>query len=259
MTQFIKRKQKAVIKFKIDELDADETTIKLSNINPALLDKKYNMKEVKNIMEKDLVEFSQMSDNQKKKKVYKKSDIDKLQTDLENLGISDNKPKNYDTIVSNNMKIKAYSCFKEEFLNCEIPSTTNIFCWWCRHSVPKEVHPLGLPIRYSKDYFDTEGIFCSFNCMCSYLHDNLNNNLYKDSSTLIYLMYKSIFGEFPIKMNLKKAPSWKLLKQYGGSLTIEEFREMFNTVSNLTQNIEFNESSPKGKLPIKPVKLTYLE
>jgi hypothetical protein len=95
--------------------------------------------------------------------------------------------------------------------------------------------------------------------MCSYLHDNLNNNLYKDSGTLLYLMYKSIFGEFPIKMNLKKAPSWKLLKSYGGSLSIEEFREMFNTVSNLTQNIEFSNSSPQGKLPIKPVKLTYLE
>jgi hypothetical protein len=259
MTQFIKRKSKAVIKFKLDDLDKDETTIKLNSINPALLDKKYNMKEVKNIMEKDLVEFSQNADTNKKKKVYKKSDIDKLQTDLENLGISDNKSKNYDTIVSNNMKIKAYSCFKEEFSKCEVPSTTSIFCWWCRHSVPKEFHPLGLPIRYTKDYFDTEGIFCSFNCMCSYLHDNLNNNLYKDSSSLIYLMYKSIFGEFPIKMNLKKAPSWKLLKQYGGPLSIEEFRDMFNTVNNLTQNIEFNNSSPTGKLPIKPVKLTYLE
>ena len=84
MTQFIKRKSKAVIKFKIEELDTNETTIKLNNINPALLDKKYNMKEVKNIMEKDLVEFSSQ-DTQKKKKVYKKSDIDKLQTENQSI------------------------------------------------------------------------------------------------------------------------------------------------------------------------------
>ena len=41
MTQFIKRKAKAIIKFKIDDLDEKDTTIKLNSINPAQLDKKY--------------------------------------------------------------------------------------------------------------------------------------------------------------------------------------------------------------------------
>jgi hypothetical protein len=103
MTQFIKRKTKATIKFKIDDLDEKDTTIKLSNINPAQLDKKYIMKEVKEIIQTDLITVQKP-----KKTVTKKSDIDKLQTDLENLGISDNKTKNYETIVSNNMKIKDF-------------------------------------------------------------------------------------------------------------------------------------------------------
>lgn len=255
MTQFIKRKSKAIIKFKVDDLDEKDTTIKLNNINPALLDKKYIMKEVKEIIHTDLVTTVQKP----KKVVTKKSDVDKLQTDLENLGIADNKAKTYETIVSNNMKIKAYTCFKGEYENAELPSSTNIHCWWDRHPIPLNIHPLGLPIRYKNGYFDTEGIFCSFNCMCSYLHENSNNINYKDSGALIYVMYKTIFGEYPIKMNIRKALSWKLLKQYGGNLSIEEFRDMFNVINTLTENIEYNSKSPTGKLPLNPVKITYLD
>lgn len=255
MTQFIKRKPKATIKFKIDDLDEKETTIKLNNINPAQLDKKYIMKEVKEIIQTDLITTVQKP----KKTVPKKSDIDKLQTDLEILGISDNKTKNYETIVSNNIKIKAYTCFKEEYDRTELPSLTHIHCWWDRHAIPSNIHPIGLPIRYKDGYFDTEGIFCSFNCMCSYLHENSNNIAYKDSGTLMYLMYKTIFGEYPLKMNIRKALSWKLLKQYGGNLSIEDFREMFNIVNTLTKNIEYNTNKPTGKLPLNPVKITYLD
>jgi len=255
MTQFIKRKSKAVIKFKIDDLDEKDTTIKLNKINPALLDKKYVMKEVREIIQSELI-----APVQKPKKVLsKKSDIAKLQTDLEHLGISENKPKTYDTIVSNNIKIKAYTCFKNEYENAELPSSTHIHCWWDRHQIPSNVHPLGMPIRYRDNYFDTEGIFCSFNCILSYLHENYNNVNYKDSSSLTYLMYKKIFGEYPIKMNIRKALSWKLLKQYGGNLTIEEFRDMFNVVNNLTENVEYNSNLPRGKLPLNPVKITYLD
>jgi hypothetical protein len=95
--------------------------------------------------------------------------------------------------------------------------------------------------------------------MCSYLHENCNNINYKDSGALIYMMYKTIFGEYPIKMNIRKALSWKLLKQYGGNLSIEEYRDMFNVVNTLTENIEYNSKSPSGKLPLNPVKITYLD
>jgi len=60
-------------------------------------------------------------------------------------------------------------------------------------------------------------------------------------------------------MNIRKALSWKLLKQYGGKLSIEDFREMFNTVNTLTENIEYNSNKPTGKLPLNPVKITYLD
>jgi hypothetical protein len=72
-------------------------------------------------------------------------------------------------------------------------------------------------------------------------------------------MCKTIFGEYPIKMNIRKALSWKLLKQYGGNLSIEEYRDMFNCINNLTENIEYNSKIPTGKLPLNPVKLIYLD
>ena len=258
MSQFIKKKKpKVTLKFTIDELEEKDSTFTLKNINPAKLDKDYNMKDVKDNMEMSLVDNTFVD---KKKKTQKKSDISKITTELENIGISENKQRTYETIVSNNMKMKAYTCFKNEHEKREIPSSTTINCWWCRHSIPKSYHPLGMPIRYNKidKYFDTEGMFCSFNCMCSYLHDNVTVSQYKDSGALIYLMYKQLFNVYPHNMNIKKAPSWKLLKEYGGNLTIDEFRAMFNIVSNLKENIEYNVNCPiAGKM--NPVKLVYLD
>jgi hypothetical protein len=266
MSSFItKRKVKTVINFKVDDLEEKDSTFTLKNINPAQLDKKYNMKDLKKIIDKELVDIDTSKEIKfnEPKKNNKKSDIAKLTSELESLGISDNKPKTYETIVtsSTNIKIKAYTCFKEEHEKCEVPKFTNIKCWWCRSCIPKTIHPLGMPIRYNKegDFFDTEGIFCSFNCMCSYLHENTNVSQYKDSGSLIYFMYKLIFNEYPYKMNIRKAPSWKLLKEYGGHLSIEDFRSMFNTVNIHTQNIEYGKELPKGDLPLRPVKLMYLD
>lgn len=264
MSSFItKRKPKAVIHFKIDDIEEKDRTFTLKDINPAKLDKKYNMKDVKKIIETDLIEIDMFKEPKKSfgKPAQKKSDISKLQTELENLGISESKPKTYETIVVNNntFKLKAYSCFKDEHSNGEVPKFTDIKCWWCRSGISTNIRPLGMPIKYNKEnnFFDTEGIFCSFNCMCSYLHENTNVSQYKDSNSLIYFMYKCIFNEYPYKMNIRKAPSWKLLKDYGGSLSIEEFRTMFNTVNIHTQNIEFGENKPTSLM--RPVKLVYLD
>ena len=265
MSSFItKRKTKTIINFKVDDLEERDSSFILKDINPANLDKKYNMKDVKKIIDSELIDIDSFKDTKKVafgKKTKNKSDITKLQTELENLGISDSKTKTYETIVTNNntFKLKAYTCFKDEHLNCEIPKFTSIKCWWCRSSISTNIHPLGMPIKYNKEqnFFDTEGMFCSFNCMCSYLHENTNMSQYKDSGSLIYFMYKCIFNEYPYKMNIRKAPSWKLLKEYGGNLTIEEFRSMFNTVNIHTQNIEFGENKPNGIM--RPVKLVYLD
>lgn len=78
------------------------------------------------------------------------------------------------------------------------------------------------------DYYITDGGFCSFNCCMAYIHDNKHNSEYDLSEMLLLQMYYSI-NEIALP-SIDKAPSWKMLKEYGGNLDIEKFRETFNKV-----------------------------
>jgi len=71
-----------------------------------------------------------------------------------------------------------------------------------------------------------------------------DNYKYKDSASLIQLLYHSYFpGKNILLSDFKPAPSWKLLKPYGGELTIDEYRKSFQVVGYkpLNQNIESEE------------------
>jgi len=77
------------------------------------------------------------------------------------------------------------------------------------------------------EYYITDGVFCSFNCAYAYILDNEQNPDYTLSKSLIINMYERLFeAEFTIFA----APNWRLLSQYGGHLTIDEFREQFNKI-----------------------------
>lgn len=137
--------------------------------------------------------------------------------------------------------------------NGPLPTSTNKPCWWCSGTFKNL--PLGCPLRYNpnktsgiekeryeaklkqttiknhttNDFFETEGIFCSFPCCKAYIIDQGSNPRYKDSLTLLSLMF-SIFHEIPDDSedaDFDAAPSWKLLKDYGGHLTYQEFRSSF--------------------------------
>jgi hypothetical protein len=96
-------------------------------------------------------------------------------------------------------------------------------CWWCRHPFKIEYH-IGCPVKYNKDdgSYVTEGIFCSLNCAKAYMSEKMCTceSFYKDSPMLIY-NYALDLGHVGF---IKKAPSWKLLKAYGGYMSIDEFR-----------------------------------
>jgi len=78
-----------------------------------------------------------------------------------------------------------------------------------------------------KDYFETDGIFCSFNCCLAFIKDNKQNFLYDSSESLLYLMFNKIFET---DINIIPAPHWRLLDVYGGHIPIEEFRKNFNKI-----------------------------
>lgn len=76
-----------------------------------------------------------------------------------------------------------------------------------------------------KSYYETDGVFCSFNCCQAWINDNKHKSEYNDSTYLLRKIYKDMTGN--TTDNIKPAPNWRLLDNYGGNLTIEDFRENF--------------------------------
>lgn len=144
-------------------------------------------------------------------------------------------------------------------------------CFWCRHNIPSSVIAIGCPIKYvpnkaiktyyseiSKDtytikenitqktldkikecddrlvtedkgYYITDGIFCSFNCCMAYITENSYNSMYNMSEMLLLKMYNNIYpDEIP---SIEEAPHWRLLKQSGGHLSIDQFRDSFSKIT----------------------------
>lgn len=78
------------------------------------------------------------------------------------------------------------------------------------------------------EYYETDGVFCSFNCCKAWINDNKHNRLYDFSNVLLMKMYNSIMGTKILIIS--PAPHWRTLEQYGGHLNILKFRESFNKV-----------------------------
>lgn len=147
----------------------------------------------------------------------------------------------------------------------EISNTHN--CFWCRNKIPNSYFPIGCPIHFihsevnktyyseiSKDiysiteqilssydkkdeklvlkdnrYYITDGIFCSFNCTLSFIYENKNKPIYSQSEILLYKIYDDIYSLSTTI--IEKAPSYRLLTDYGGYLDIDTFRENFTKIT----------------------------
>jgi len=132
--------------------------------------------------------------------------------------------------------------------NGALPRYTTKPCWWCRGTFNS--HPIGCPIRYNPnkppgrdrdrvlerlkeanlpldsgtDFFETEGLFCTFPCVKSYILDESSRTKspkYKRAMTLLTLLYQKLLGEICV---IPTAGSWKVLTDWGGHLTPQEFR-----------------------------------
>ena len=141
----------------------------------------------------------------------------------------------------------------------------NTKCWWCknRFSVPA----VQLPEDYYNDTFYCVGHFCSFSCMKSYNLD-LNDSLLWKRESLINLLYFMTYSEHK---NIIPAPHWVTLEEFGGNLSIEEFRE--NSTNNtkeylilhpplVSRQMQIEESYKLNKLkevPIDKVNKIYSE
>lgn len=79
-----------------------------------------------------------------------------------------------------------------------------------------------------KSFYLVDGVFCSFNCCMAYIIENKHNSIYDMSEMLLLKMYNDIYPHSIIHIN--KAPHWRKLRQYGGDMTIDEFRASFNKI-----------------------------
>ena len=100
--------------------------------------------------------------------------------------------------------------------------TSKYRCYNCHHNFSNK--PYFLPIAYNPELqrFKVTGNFCSPNCVKSYA---LNSKIYSTKCYLIGHMYRKLFGA---TYQIKPAPPLHSLKEYGGTLTIDEFRANFN-------------------------------
>ena len=107
--------------------------------------------------------------------------------------------------------------------NINIIPTTK--CWWCHYSFTSP--SIQLPDEYHNNTFFCIGHFCSFNCAKSY-NLNINDSLIWKRCSLLNLLYYQTYNKY---VDITPAASWLILTDYGGNLSIDEFRNnfIFNT------------------------------
>lgn len=163
---------------------------------------------------------------------YEDSDDDEICDDCDNNMITDSsKIKSTKTkisklessskkIVEKNMKVMKY--FTNEFDSGNEILISPYRCYHCHHNFNNK--PFFLPIDYNCELnrFKVTGNFCSPNCVKTYA---LNLKIYHNRIYLIGHMYRKLFGP---NYTIKPAPPIQTLKEYGGKLSIEEFRANFD-------------------------------
>ena len=77
-------------------------------------------------------------------------------------------------------------------------------------------------VTVQKEYYETEGVFCSLECCVAYVRSNAHDSTYEDSYQLLMKMYNII--KLP-----NAAPHWRVLVDYGGWLSIGDYRKQLNT------------------------------
>ena len=99
-------------------------------------------------------------------------------------------------------------------------TSTGIWCWHCCHPFPGD--PIPLPISYDDrtQKWKTMGSFCSWNCAKGFNTDSHRHNGVR--GMLLTLLRKRMTGKLE---HLVPAPPRCCLKVFGGTMTIDEFRE----------------------------------
>lgn len=153
------------------------------------------------------------------------SDYEDSDDDNNNISIDTNKKlskmnKQKKKIIEKNMKVMKY--YENEFDSGNEILISSCRCYHCHHKFNNK--PFFLPMQYDSNLqrFKVTGNFCSPNCVKSYA---LDSKIYSKNVYLVGFMYRQLFGAY---YKIKPAPPIQCLKEYGGNLTIEQYRENFD-------------------------------
>jgi hypothetical protein len=127
-----------------------------------------------------------------------------------------------------------------------LPEKTNLCCYYDTEQF--ESSPIGIPIKYipNNKIFSVDGIFCSFNCCLSYIKQHSSDDLYRESISLLYILYENLIGSSIPKIH--PSPDWKLLKKFGGPLDINEFRKSLN--SSIFRDLKQHDENIVCQIPV---------
>ena len=107
------------------------------------------------------------------------------------------------------------------------PNKTNVLCYHCCHKFTTQ--PVSMPFLHEKNRFYVKYVFCGWECMKTY-NSVINSSTMNNNFSLIQKMYTEITGKTD---SISFAPHKCMLKDFGGNMTIKEFR-------NGNKNISYN-------------------
>jgi hypothetical protein len=235
----------------------------LKNVNTEKIDQKFNISLISNL-----------SSSSQPLNTTKLADLNNNDVSMDIISFLDETKRNYqcnatmiDFSTNENIEYKKYNCFwcRHQFdtipIGCPIKYVSRNACKKYFSEISRDNYVIkeklskyrssllhdkkeeDIFIKINKsEYYETDGIFCSFNCCKAFIKDNKHNSLYDMSENLLTKLYFDMYiGNENIKkpdnkfdsknlIFIESAPHWRLLKKYGGYLTIEQFRENFNKI-----------------------------
>jgi hypothetical protein len=213
---------------------------------------------------------------------HRLSTFDPMATKIEDLGLADVSHHAQNPVFEMKEYNTSFFYLRNLVDKKKLPEKTEICCWHCTETF--NTRPLGFPLRYvpnfilstfrsdkedsqpvvcrsdihhetkddnvyQRDYFETEGIFCSFPCMIAYGAGRTNRLEYNGYRGLLKRLHKRLYGKE--LTNWRSAPDIRLLKKFGGHLTIEDFRN--EEASSYRETVRFEGGLKKDEKLKEPI------
>lgn len=169
------------------------------------------------------------------KKDTKDNIIKKLRQKIKELEGNSNTVSKKDNLCNNMIKLNLNFIDSESGKVIKI-NKTDIACWWCAHEFDNL--PCFIPDKYYNNTYHIFGCFCSFSCATAY---NMNLSDYRvwERHSLINSLCDSIYDQdqdldqdhnqthdcCKNNSSIIIAPPREVLKKFGGSISIEEYRK----------------------------------